>query len=187
MSAPPDVVGTVLPEPQRSPHAKSQAKYRAKNAEAEREKARLRMRKLRERQSTKPDFYATYVVRALESCPANADREDSEEFKEFSEYINKVKPVHLRVNTEDPQEVADFDRLIASNPCVETLGPGSEEDIAVFYNLQLRFNRYPEWREELADYRDIIQEYSKEELDEMQLVARAKLANKCIILARGGF
>ncbi|KAJ7433906.1 hypothetical protein B0H11DRAFT_1939127 [Mycena galericulata] len=108
-----------------------------------------------------------------------------EEFQEFKEFINKVKPVHVRVNTEDPQEVADFERLLASNPCVETFSVGSDEEVAVFYNLQLRFNRYPEWREELADYRDIIREYSPQELDEMQLEARAKLANKHIILARG--
>ncbi|KAJ7460130.1 hypothetical protein B0H11DRAFT_2242354 [Mycena galericulata] len=154
-----------------SPHAAAQAKYRAKNLDAEREKAKLRMRLLREqrRPPPRPDIYAT------------------EEFQEFKEFINKVKPIHVRVNTEDPQEVADFERLLASNPCVETFSVGSDEEVAVFYHLQLRFNRYPEWREELADYRDIIQEYSPEELDQMQLEARARLANKHIILARGGF
>ncbi|KAJ7435887.1 hypothetical protein B0H11DRAFT_1937123 [Mycena galericulata] len=160
-----------------SPHAAAQAKYRAKNLDAEREKARLRMRLLREhRRPPRPDIYATPVLMV-----------HREEFQEFKEFINKVKPVHVRVNTEDPQEVADFERLLASNPCVETFSVGSDEEVAVFYDLQLRFNRYPEWREELADYRDIIQEYSPEELDKMQLEARAKLVNKHIILARGGF
>ncbi|KAJ7780814.1 hypothetical protein DFH07DRAFT_950037 [Mycena maculata] len=156
-----------------SPHAAAQARYRARNAEAEREKARLRMRKKREQskeQSTLPaELYTT------------------PEFLEFREFINKVKTVELRVNRDDPAELAEFNRLIATNPCVEDLGAATNEVVAYYYCLQVRFNRYPEWQEELADYRDIVQEHTTEELDQMQLDARARLANKMIILARGGF
>lgn len=84
----------------------------------------------------------------------------------------------------DPEAVAEFRTLLASNPCVEDLGDRDEDFVEEEYLLR---GRYPEWREELADYRDILVEYTTEELDEMQLHWRARQLQKSVILARGGF
>jgi uncharacterized protein YcaQ len=94
-------------------------------------------------------------------------------------------PLWVRYDKNDPTEVAAFKELLASNPCVEELGWVSEEAAAEHWHMSRA--SHPEWREELADYRDLIAEHTAEELDQMQLDARAKLPDKRLILARGGF
>ncbi|KAJ7863881.1 hypothetical protein B0H13DRAFT_2353931 [Mycena leptocephala] len=106
------------------------------------------------------------------------------EFQEFREFCNQVKTVRLHADVQDPEEVAKLDRFLHSNPCVGDL-PLYDDDYIEY--LYWRRERYPEWKEELADYRDIIAENTEEELDRLQLEARAKLPSRNIILARGGF
>ncbi|KAJ7493551.1 hypothetical protein FB451DRAFT_1164449 [Mycena latifolia] len=153
-----------------SAHAAAQAQYRMKNATAEKEKAKLRMRRLCQERKAAQD---------------ERDEVARQEYEEFRQYCDLVKPFLLHYDRQNPAQVAEFERLLATNPCVADFGPMDEDYLEFLFHQ--REGRFPEWREELADYQDIITEYTPEELDAMQLEARAKLPNKCIILARGGF
>ncbi|KAF8196392.1 hypothetical protein K438DRAFT_1968109 [Mycena galopus ATCC 62051] len=169
----------------RSQHAAAQAKYRAKNAGAEREKARLRMRRLREKRkevteerNSRGETYEEFMARECKEFRS------AHEYQEFREFCNKVKAVHLHVDFEDANEVAAVEKFLASNPSIEDLPAYDEDYIEYLYRRQ---ERYPEWREELADYRDIVAENTPEELDRLQAEAHLKLPSRYIILARGGF
>ncbi|KAJ7758926.1 hypothetical protein DFH07DRAFT_958062 [Mycena maculata] len=156
------------PRPKPSPHAAAQARYRARNTEAEGEKARLRMHKkheLSKKEATVQEQLYPMRVPFIFPWLLPAHPFNSPEFLAFREYVNKVKTIQLSVNRDDPAEVAEFDRLIATNPCVEDLGPATDEVVSYYYWLQVHFNRYPEWEEELADYQDIVQEHTAEQLD----------------------
>ncbi|KAF8146730.1 hypothetical protein K438DRAFT_1944429 [Mycena galopus ATCC 62051] len=103
----------------------------------------------------------------------NSRGETYEEFMaQFREFCNKVKAVHLHVDFEDANEVAAVEKFLASNPSIEDLPAYDEDYIEYLYRRQ---ERYPEWREELADYRDIVAENTPEELDRLQAEARLKL------------
>ncbi|KAJ7136480.1 hypothetical protein C8R43DRAFT_1132381 [Mycena crocata] len=199
MSAPPteDLALGSLPVVSLSGRAAAQARYRAKNADAEREKAKLRMRRLREQRKeiptkAEPDVNLGMVLPGLSATNEailNMTREElwaSDDFKEFTEYCNRVKIVKLTFDADDPQEVEDFKKFMASNPCVEDLPPYDEEGVEWVYWCHLAYGNYPEWKEELADYRDIITEMSPEQLDKAQLEARARILPHTL-LARGGF
>ncbi|KAJ7859274.1 hypothetical protein B0H13DRAFT_1901523 [Mycena leptocephala] len=129
--------------PVRSLHATAQAKYCEKNKDAEKEKAKLRMRKLREERkhcsreedrNSEGETYAEFMARECQELRATL------EFQEFREFCNKVKVVRLDIDFQDPGE-----------------------------------ERFPEWKAELADYRDLVEEKTGEELDRLQCEARAKL------------
>ncbi|KAJ6451149.1 hypothetical protein C8R45DRAFT_946364 [Mycena sanguinolenta] len=178
------------PGPQRSGHAVAQAKYRLKNQDSEKEKARLRMRKLREQRKlekcTDPrnergETYAQFMDRERREYRSQPD------FQDFREYLNKVQAVQLRVDFNDPIDVAAFEELLSRNPCVEDLGTYDDNFVQWLYRRRHNYADLDEWKEELLDYRDIIAEYTPEELDRMQLKARAAQKNRLVILARGGF
>ncbi|KAJ6490868.1 hypothetical protein C8R45DRAFT_928700 [Mycena sanguinolenta] len=174
--------------PSRSAHAAAQARYRLKNAETEKEKARDRMRRLCAQRKSKKrpespernvpgEIYDEFVARS------RAELFSSQEYKEFREYCDKVMVDRIHcINFEQAQEFEDF---ISRNPCVEDLGPNS--DWYVEHLWHRRESRFPEWKEELADFHDIIAEHTPEELDRMQLEARSKQRDRYIIRARGGF
>ncbi|KAJ7016853.1 hypothetical protein C8F04DRAFT_1201434 [Mycena alexandri] len=169
-----------------SPHAAAQAKYRAKHAESEREKAKLRMRRVREARKRPPseernsqgETYSEFIARE------RAEYRSSPDFVDFREFCNKVMSVTLRAEFNEPEEWEELKVFVSGNPCLEDLPPVNEDYVEYLFRRQERF---PEWREELADYRDIVAENTPEELDRLNVEARAKLSNKFTILARGGF
>ncbi|KAJ7033526.1 hypothetical protein C8F04DRAFT_1183973 [Mycena alexandri] len=174
------------PPTTQSAHAAAQAKYREKHAESEREKAKIRMRRLREARKlqtseernehgeTRSDFMAR-------EC---AEYRSTLEFAEFQEFCNKVMSVTLRTVSYDPKGLEELEEFVSRNPCLEDLPPNHEDYVKYLYRRQERF---PEWREELADYRDIVAENTPEELVRLYVEACAKLKNKFTILAKGGF
>ncbi|KAJ7726635.1 hypothetical protein B0H16DRAFT_1471299 [Mycena metata] len=169
-----------------SAHALAQAKYREKHYESEKEKAKLRMRRLREARKQPPseerneagETYSEFMARECAEYRSTLD------FAEFREFCNKVMSVTLRAVSYDPEGQSELDQFIDRNPCLEDLPPNHEDYVEYLYRRQERF---PEWREELADYRDILAENTPEELVQLNIEARAKLNNKYIILAKGGF
>ncbi|KAF8162288.1 hypothetical protein K438DRAFT_1985218 [Mycena galopus ATCC 62051] len=186
--APPDAAKS----PARSSHAEAQAKYRLKHVEAERDKARERMPhihvRLREKRknqnhaqsperNSRGETYEKFIARS------RADLFASQEFQEFREYCDKV--MVDRVYCKNLQEVADFEVFLSRNPCVEDLGPNGDWYIEHLWDH--REDRFPEWREELADFRDVVAEHTPEELDRMQLEVRSHQRDRYIIRARGGF
>ncbi|KAJ7152682.1 hypothetical protein C8R43DRAFT_950687 [Mycena crocata] len=169
-----------LPDTTLSARAAAQARYRAKNADAERDKARVRMRRLREERrksaghSTDPvvshgeEAHAIHEPSGIPETIRNLSQEElwaSHDFREFAEYCDKVKIVTLTFDATDPERAEEFKRFMATNPCVEDLPAHDNEEVEWRYFLQLEHDRYPEWKEELADYRDIIAEMTPEELD----------------------
>ncbi|KAJ7170444.1 hypothetical protein C8R43DRAFT_1120874 [Mycena crocata] len=109
------------------------------------------------------------------------------EYKEFMEFCSKVKKVTLTYDAEDPQQVEDFHHFMDTNPCVEDLPPYDEESTQWVYWCHLVYGHYPEWREELADYRDFISEMTPAELDKRQLEKRLTSGAPHTLWARGGF
>lgn len=75
---------------------------------------------------------------------------------------------------------------MSTNPCVEDLPAYDDDGVAWVYWCHLVYGHYPEWREELADYRDIITEMTPAELDLKQLEAQGRFGRHTL-LARGGF
>ncbi|KAJ7711356.1 hypothetical protein B0H16DRAFT_1745235 [Mycena metata] len=169
-----------------SAHALAQAKYRVKHYETEREKAKLRMRRLREARKQAPleerndagETYSEFMARE------RAEYRSTPDFAEFREFCNKVMSVTLRTVSYEPEGQEELDDFVSRNPCLEDLPPNHDDYVEYLYRRQERF---PEWREELADYRDIVAENTLERLVQLNIEARAKLPNKYIILARGGF
>jgi hypothetical protein len=92
--------------------------------------------------------------------------------------------VCLDIDFQDPEQVAELDQFLSSNPCVEDLPAYDDDYIEYLYRRQERF---PEWKSELADYRDLVEEKTGEELDRLQCEAQAKLRYRNVVLARGGF
>ncbi|KAJ7763726.1 hypothetical protein B0H16DRAFT_1718380 [Mycena metata] len=186
-----------------SPHAAAQAKYRAKHAESEKEKAKLRMRRFAgfafwclthiidfnrlraarkqpppEERNSRGETYSEFMARE------RAEYRSSPDFVDFRDFCNKVMSVTLRAEFNEPEEWEELKAFVSTNPCLEDLPPVNEDYVEYLFRRQEHF---PEWREELADYRDIVAENTPEELDRLNLEARAKLSNKFTILARGGF
>ncbi|KAJ7178544.1 hypothetical protein C8R43DRAFT_942197 [Mycena crocata] len=106
-----------------SPHAAAQAKYRAKNAEAEREKARLRMRKLRQVRKEGPQTSAAAPIDQARQDVIPQDYHDSSEFKEFCVYMDTLVPVFIDVDDEVPGELGQWEKFLATNPCTLDLEP----------------------------------------------------------------
>ncbi|KAJ7136984.1 hypothetical protein C8R44DRAFT_869068 [Mycena epipterygia] len=154
-----------------------------RNVEAERLKAKERMRRLHAERKAAPELELP-ETREAGNARRRQELHATHEYREFREYVNKVMSRRICYDTKDPNDVADFRALLESNPCVKDLGDREEYFVEEEYQLR---GRYPEWREELADYRDIIVEYTAEELDYMQVQQRARLPSKTIILASGGF
>ncbi|KAJ7916658.1 hypothetical protein B0H13DRAFT_2323135 [Mycena leptocephala] len=157
----------------------------SRNADAEKEKARIRMRSLRERWkrdleecNSRGETYMEFMTRECEELRATP------EFQDFRDFCNKVKAVRLCVDFKNPDEVAELDVFLRSNPSVEDLPAYDDNHVEFLYRRQ---EWYLEWREELEDYRAIIAENTAENLDKLQVEAQAKLSSRCIILARGGF
>ncbi|KAJ7105660.1 hypothetical protein C8R44DRAFT_745811 [Mycena epipterygia] len=188
------------PQPCSSPHAAAQARYRAKNADTEKEKAKLRMRRLREarkaakeaasttdecERNERGETYEEFMARECRELRARP----SPEFREFSEFCNRVKVLHLRCNWDDPQEVADLEDFFNKHqnpcPCAEDLPPYLDDYVECLWHI--REVNYPEWKEELLDFRDFLAETTPEELDRRQLAAQRKFGTRMIIGARGGF
>ncbi|KAJ7711978.1 hypothetical protein B0H16DRAFT_1815011 [Mycena metata] len=169
-----------------SAHALAQAKYREKHYESEKEKAKLRMRRLREARKQPPseernEAGKTYSEFMAREC---AEYRSTPDFAEFREFCNKVMSVTLRAVSYEPEGQSELDEFISRNPCLEDLPPNHEDYVEYLYRRQERFS---EWREELADYRDIVAEHTPQEIIQLNIEARAKLTNKYIILAKGGF
>ncbi|KAJ6603279.1 hypothetical protein DFH09DRAFT_1068449 [Mycena vulgaris] len=170
---------TVVPGP--SPHAAAQTRYRAKNAESKKGKARQRMRRLREERKINAASGETYEQFMLRECQ---ELRASPEFDEFRAYCNTVRLVLLRCIKDLPGELAEIEQFLATNPCVEDLPPYDDDGVEYWYHLR---HRYPEWKEELADFRDFVAEHTLEELDRLQSEARAQTTSKLVVRARGGF
>ncbi|KAF8208999.1 hypothetical protein K438DRAFT_1960725 [Mycena galopus ATCC 62051] len=160
----------------RSAHAEAQARYRDKLRERRKQEGRHESPERNERGETYAEFIARSRAELRASWP---------DYEDFREYCDKVMVDRVHVNYKDPAQVAEFEEFLSRNPCVKDLGPNNEMVIDHWYRQ--RDDLFPEWKEELADYRDILKEYTSEQLDKMQLAARAKLPSRCIILARGGF
>ncbi|KAJ7874256.1 hypothetical protein B0H13DRAFT_2348668 [Mycena leptocephala] len=131
-----------------------------------------------EERNSRDETYTEFMTRECEELRGTP------EFKEFREFCNKVKAVRLHVDFKNPDEVCDLDLFLCSNPSVEDLPAYDDDHVEFLYRCQ---EWYPKWREELEDYCALITENSAEVLDQLQVEARAKLSNQCIILARGGF
>ncbi|KAJ7740188.1 hypothetical protein DFH07DRAFT_965372 [Mycena maculata] len=160
-----------------SAHAIAQAKYRLKNAEAERLKAKSRMQKLRE-------------ARKRGAVAPTEEVRNSHEFREFREYMDTLVHVWIDFDDTDPEEVAQWEEFLATNPSTLDLEPF---DISIVEEMwQERDSVFPEWREELADYRDFVNETTAQERGERLKRVRAEMValnmiGPRLIRAPGGF
>ncbi|KAJ7810043.1 hypothetical protein B0H13DRAFT_1927546 [Mycena leptocephala] len=95
--------------PVTSGHAASQARYRTKNAESEKVKARERMRRLRENR----EAIADARTQRLQKLSSDGLRR-SKTFAAFREYVREHM-FWVAVDDDNPEEVAAYDQFIKNN------------------------------------------------------------------------
>ncbi|KAJ7661814.1 hypothetical protein B0H17DRAFT_1212133 [Mycena rosella] len=143
-----------------SPHAAAQARYRAKNAEAVRAKARIRMRKYGTKVHRKEPSVETQNGETYEEFMACEHHElrATTEYAEFREYCNKVQQRYVRVDYDNPKEVLEWEAFLRTNPCVEDMVPFDEDYIEGLWHER---DDFPEWKDELALRADIYMTHTR--------------------------
>ncbi|KAJ7722488.1 hypothetical protein DFH07DRAFT_971920 [Mycena maculata] len=159
--------------PLRSAHATAQAKYRSKNEEAERQKARNRYE-----MPTRPE-QAVPPLQAISGPRTNSRNSENIWIHWF-----------LDVDDDKPGALQEWEEFLQTNPSTLDLMPFDQHFVEEIWAE--RDFCFPEWREELADYRDFVMETTAEERGERLRRARAEmvalnLLGPRFILAPGGF
>ncbi|KAJ7163984.1 hypothetical protein C8R43DRAFT_946793 [Mycena crocata] len=169
-----------------SPHAAAQAKYRAKNANVEKEKAKLRMQRLRQARKEQALLSTAKAPAEKQSADVKGpDYHDTHEFKEFRVYMDTLVPVFIDVEDNMPGQLEEWEKFLASNPCTVDLEPF--EDSWIEHMWADRDFTFPEWREELADFRDFMDETTPEARAELLKLRRADSVSPRLIQPPGGF
>ncbi|KAJ6517556.1 hypothetical protein DFH09DRAFT_1332354 [Mycena vulgaris] len=180
-------------------HARAQARYRAKNPEAEKIKAKIRMQKLRQArkeatttlsESTLPRTLRRRWKSLVSSTAVLTIPESSVEFEEFCVYMDVLVPTWIDFDDKLPGQIEEWETFLSTNPSTLDLEPC---DISFVKELwPIRDLTFPEWREELADYRDFLEETTAEQRSERLKAYRAHLMTTYMIGPRlihppGGF
>ncbi|KAJ7070286.1 hypothetical protein B0H15DRAFT_957799 [Mycena belliarum] len=168
----------------RSLHAQAQANYRIR---ARKGQGSLReKRKVSTTETERNERGQTYEE--FMECECREFRA-TDEFQEWREYCNTVKVVRVTPHPSIPsaQDLAEMEcfRRKHPYPCVGDLPPFDDDYVEFLYHHTV--GRYPEWKEELADFRDFVAEHTEEELDKLQRASNQAQRTKLVIRARGGF
>ncbi|KAJ7259462.1 hypothetical protein C8J57DRAFT_1515530 [Mycena rebaudengoi] len=108
------------------------------------------------------------------------------EFQQFHQYASLLLPRWLQCDPKNPAELAELQRILGGHPTTHNFELVSNETVLEYWRV--RKHNWPEWAEELADYRDFLNEHSEAELKELERQARAReQTSSQQILPKGGF